>query len=59
MAQALRLLDQVRDRVRFRHCSIRIGQAYLGWTRRFIVFHKNVIRAMSVPRKFSRLGSTG
>ncbi|EAR21690.1 phage integrase N-terminal SAM-like domain-containing protein [Nitrococcus mobilis] len=40
MAQEPRLLDQARDRVRFRHYSIRTEQTYLGWTRRFILFYK-------------------
>ncbi len=35
----VRLLDQVRDRIRFRHYSIRTEQAYLDWIRRFIRFH--------------------
>jgi integron integrase len=34
-----RLLDQVRDRIRFKHYSIRTEQAYLDWVRRFVVFH--------------------
>lgn len=34
-----RLLDQVRDRIRFRHYSIRTEQAYVDWIRRFIRFH--------------------
>ncbi|MEP6998810.1 MAG: integron integrase [Betaproteobacteria bacterium] len=34
-----RLLDQVRDRIRFRHYSIRTEQAYLDWIKRFIRFH--------------------
>ena len=34
-----RLLDQVRDRIRFRHYSIRTEQAYIDWIRRFIRFH--------------------
>ena len=34
-----RLLDRVRDRIRFRHYSIRTEQAYLDWIRRFIRFH--------------------
>ncbi len=34
-----RLLDQVRDRIRFRHYSIRTEQAYVDWIRRFILFH--------------------
>ncbi|MEC5388312.1 integron integrase [Uliginosibacterium sp. H3] len=34
-----RLLDQVRDRLRLKHYSIRTEQAYLGWIKRFILFH--------------------
>ena len=34
-----RLLDQVRDLIRLKHYSIRTEQAYLGWIRRFILFH--------------------
>jgi hypothetical protein len=34
-----RLLDQVRDCLRRRHYSLRTEKAYLGWIRRFILFH--------------------
>lgn len=34
-----RLLDQVRERIRYRHYSIRTERAYVGWIRRFILFH--------------------
>lgn len=34
-----KLLDQVRDLIRLKHYSIRTEQAYLGWVRRFILFH--------------------
>ena len=34
-----RLLDQVRDRIRLKHYSIRTEQAYLDWAKRFILFH--------------------
>jgi integron integrase len=34
-----RLLDQVRDAVRVRHYSSRTEQAYVGWVRRFVLFH--------------------
>ena len=34
-----RLLDQVRDKIRFKHYSIRTEQAYPDWIRRFILFH--------------------
>jgi len=34
-----RLLDQVRERVRYLHYSIRTEQAYLHWIRAFVRFH--------------------
>lgn len=34
-----RLLDQVRDRLRLRRYSYRTEQQYIGWIRRFILFH--------------------
>jgi integron integrase len=34
-----KLLDQVRDRLRLKHYSIRTEEAYLGWIKRFILFH--------------------
>jgi integron integrase len=34
-----RLLDQVREAARLRHFSIRTEQAYVGWVRRFVLFH--------------------
>jgi integron integrase len=34
-----RLLDQVRDAIRRRHFSRRTEEAYVGWIRRFILFH--------------------
>jgi integron integrase len=35
-----KLLDQVRDAIRTRHYSYRTEEAYVGWIRRFIVFHQ-------------------
>ena len=34
-----RLLDQVRDRIRVKHYSIRTEQAYVDWIKRYIHFH--------------------
>jgi integron integrase len=34
-----RLLDQVRERIRFKHYSLRTEQAYVDWIRRFVLFH--------------------
>lgn len=39
MATPPRLLDQVRDKIRFKHYSIRTEETYLLWIRRFILFH--------------------
>jgi len=40
MAQPLRLLEQVRDRIRTRHLSYRTEKTYLYWIRRFLWFHE-------------------
>jgi len=37
--QAVRLLDQVRERIRYLHYSIRTEQVYVHWIRAFIRFH--------------------
>lgn len=34
-----RLLDQVRNKIRTKHYSIRTEQAYVDWIRRFVLFH--------------------
>ena len=34
-----RLLDQVRERIRVKHYSIRTEEAYVDWTRRFVLWH--------------------
>ena len=34
-----KLLDQVRDRLRVKHYSLRTEKQYLNWIRRFILFH--------------------
>jgi len=34
-----RLLDQVRQAIRYRHYSYRTEQAYVGWVRRFVLYH--------------------
>jgi integron integrase len=38
--QAPRLLDQVRERVRYLHYSLRTEQAYVHWVRAFVRFHR-------------------
>jgi len=38
-AQAPKLLDRMRAAIRARHYSLRTEEAYVGWVRRFILFH--------------------
>jgi integrase len=38
-APARRLLDQLRERVRYLHYSIRTEEAYIHWVRAFVRFH--------------------
>lgn len=38
-AKPLKLLDQVSDKLRVKHYSIRTEQAYVGWIKRYIFFH--------------------
>ena len=39
MPQKPKLLDQVRQKIRLKHYSIRTEQSYVAWVRRFILFH--------------------
>jgi hypothetical protein len=34
-----RLLEQVRAVLRRKHYSLRTGEAYVGWVKRFVLFH--------------------
>ena len=34
-----KLLDRVRDRIRYKHYSIRTEEAYVSWIKRYILFH--------------------
>lgn len=36
---AKKLLDVMRDKIRFKHYSLRTEQVYLGWARRYILYH--------------------
>lgn len=38
-APSLRLLDQLREQIRYRHYSLRTEEAYVHWVRGFIRFH--------------------
>ena len=48
--RAERLLDQVRERVRYLHYSLRTEEAYVHWIRAFVRFHA----CRRHPREFSR-----
>ena len=37
--QPKKLLDQVRDAIRLKHYSIRTEHSYVGWVKRFILYH--------------------
>ena len=39
MESKTRLVDQVRTVLRLKHLSFRTEEAYVGWIRRFILFH--------------------
>ena len=50
VVQPPKLLDQVRDRIRVKHYSIRTETQYVQWARRFILFHdKKHPRDMGAP----------
>lgn len=34
-----RLLEQLRERIRLKHYSVRTEQAYAAWPKRYILFH--------------------
>jgi integron integrase len=58
----LRLLDQVRDRIRYRHYSLRTEKAYVFWVKRFIRFHDlrhpRTMGAPEVERYLTHLATT-
>ena len=56
-----RLLDQVRDRIRVKHYSIRTEQTYVDWIKRHIVYfgkrHPAELSAVHVERFLSHFAS--
>ena len=38
-ARSPKLLEQLRDRIRLKHYSLRTEQAYVQWAKRYIIFH--------------------
>jgi integron integrase len=58
-----KLLERVRARLRLKHYSLRTEAAYLGWIRRFILFHQKrhpkVMGKLEVEAFLSHLASVG
>ena len=58
-----KLLDQVRDKIRLKHYSIRTEQAYTDWTKRFVLFHNkrhpNAMGAGEVEQFLTHLAVEG
>lgn len=58
-----RLLDQVREEIRKRHYSRRTEKTYIGWIRRFILFHgkrhPSEMGEAEISRYLSHLAVTG
>ena len=56
-----RLLDQVRDRIRVKHYSLRTEQTYVDWIKRYIIYfgkqHPATLSAGHVERFLSHLAS--
>jgi len=40
MQMKKKLLDLVRDKIRFKHYSVKTEQSYTGWIKQYIFFHK-------------------
>ena len=47
--QQPKLLDLVRQRIRYKHMSYRTEQAYCGWIKRYVIYHQ-----MRHPRDMGR-----
>lgn len=58
-----KLLDQVRQLMRLRHYSLRTEEAYVGWIRRYILFHRKrhptELREEDCFEVFEQLGRRG
>ena len=58
-----KLLDQVRDKIRLKHYSIRTEQAYTDWIKRFVLFHNkrhpNAMGAGEVEQFLTHLAVEG
>ena len=54
-----RLLDRVRAALRARHGSLRTEKAYVGWIRRYILFHDKRHPAEMGAAEIARWPSSG
>lgn len=50
LLQSVRLLDQVRERIRYMYCSLKTDKAYLYWIRLFILWSPAQGGGMRHPR---------
>ena len=46
--RSARLLDQLRERIRYDHYSLRTEQSYVHWVRRFVHFLAHLVNARQV-----------
>lgn len=46
--QQPKLLDLVRQRIRYKHMSYRTEQAYCGWIKRYVIYHQGLQRAFKI-----------
>ena len=60
---SVKLLDQVRERIRYMHYSLRTEQVYVQWIKRFILFHgkrhPKIMGAPEVEAFLSHLATEG
>lgn len=54
MSTQPKLLDRVRDRLRYKQYSLRTEQAYIHWIKRFIYFHGKRHPEQDNPREGGR-----
>jgi len=52
--QSSRLLDQIRERIRYLHYSLQTEKAYLHWTRAFVRWHARESGTMRHPREMGQ-----
>jgi hypothetical protein len=53
LPQPRKLLDHVRDVLRVNHYSARTEEAYVGWIRRYILYHNKTTRGRWAPWRWN------